>query len=88
MPTALSVRAGAARLWVLHDIAELDADPAAAGFAAVIYGHSHRPQIAMRGAVVLLNPGSAGPRRFSLPISLGLLTIDGDALQPQLLNLL
>jgi uncharacterized protein len=74
--------------YMLHDRQALDLDPAAAGFSAVISGHSHRPLIEWRQGVLYMNPGSAGPRRFSLPISLGLLTIDGDALQPQLLNLL
>jgi uncharacterized protein len=74
--------------YMLHDRQALDLDPAAAGFSAVISGHSHRPLIEWRQGVLYMNPGSAGPRRFSLPISIGMLTIDGDALQPQLLNLL
>jgi uncharacterized protein len=74
--------------YMLHDRHALDLDPAAAGFAAVISGHSHRPLIEWRQGVLYLNPGSAGPRRFSLPISLGLVTIREDALQPQLVNLL
>ena len=61
--------------------------PAAAGFAAVISGHSHRPLIEWRHGVLYLNPGSAGPRRFSLPISLGLVTIRADSLQPRLVTL-
>jgi len=54
---------------VLHDIGALDLDPATAGFGAVIYGHSHRPSMETRDGVLYLNPGSAGPRRFSLPIT-------------------
>ena len=74
--------------YMLHDRHALDLDPAAAGFAAVISGHSHRPLIEWRHGVLYLNPGSAGPRRFSLPISLGLLTIRADSLEPRLLTLL
>jgi uncharacterized protein len=74
--------------YMLHDRNGLDLDPAAAGFAAVISGHSHRPLIEWRHGVLYLNPGSAGPRRFSLPISLGLVTIRANALEPRLLTLL
>jgi putative phosphoesterase len=73
--------------YMLHDRQALDLDPAAAGFSAVISGHSHQPVIEWRQGVLYLNPGSAGPRRFSLPISLGLVTIGPDALQPQLVTL-
>jgi uncharacterized protein len=73
--------------YMLHDRQALDLDPAAAGFAAVISGHSHRPLIEWRNGVLYMNPGSAGPRRFSLPVSIGLLTISADGLQPQLVTL-
>jgi uncharacterized protein len=74
--------------YMVHDRNALDLDPAAAGFSAVITGHSHRPLIEWHNGVLYLNPGSAGPRRFSLPISLALIAIGADALQPRLLNLL
>jgi len=73
--------------YMLHDRHALDLDPAAAGFSAVISGHSHRPLIEWRHGVLYMNPGSAGPRRFSLPVSIGLLTIGADGLQPQLVTL-
>jgi predicted phosphodiesterase len=73
---------------MLHDGQALDLDPVAAGFAAVISGHSHRPLIEWRNGVLYLNPGSAGPRRFSLPVSLALLTIRADSLEPRLVTLL
>jgi uncharacterized protein len=79
--------------YMVHDRNALDLDPAAAGFSAVLSGHSHKPLIEWRGDVLYFNPGSAGPRRFSLPISLGLLTIySGErrrraALEPQLIEL-
>ena len=62
-------------IYVIHDVAEIDVDPAAAGFAAVIAGHFHRPLNELRDGVLWFNPGSAGPRRFKLPIALGRLTI-------------
>jgi uncharacterized protein len=74
-------------LYMLHDRQALDLDPAAAGFSAVISGHSHKPLLEWRHGVLYMNPGSAGPRRFSLPISIGLLTIGADGLQPQLVTL-
>jgi predicted phosphodiesterase len=64
-----------ATLYVLHDLAELDLDPVAAGFQAVIAGHSHRPGIETRDGVLYVNPGSAGPRRFSLPITVARLEV-------------
>lgn len=73
--------------YMLHDRYALDLDPAAAGFAAVISGHSHRPLVEWRQGVLYMNPGSAGPRRFSLPISLGLVTIRGGSLDPELVTL-
>lgn len=67
---------GGVRLHVIHDLAELAIDPRAAGVHVVVSGHSHQPRIAARDAVLFVNPGSAGPRRFSLPISAGELLID------------
>ena len=72
--TATIVIAGA-RIHVVHDLADLDVDPRAAGFAAVVSGHSHRPSIADRDGVLYVNPGSAGPRRFRLPIAVARLRI-------------
>ena len=66
---------GDVSLYVLHDLHELDLDPRAAGFAAVIAGHSHQPRLEERDGVLFFNPGSAGPRRFKLAISVGRLTI-------------
>jgi calcineurin-like phosphoesterase family protein len=71
-PTTLS-RVGSHAIYVLHNLAELDLDPAAAGFTAVVSGHSHKPAIEERGEILFVNPGSAGPRRFSLPVTLAIL---------------
>jgi hypothetical protein len=66
-------------IYVLHDIKQLDLDPVAAGFAAVVSGHSHKPSIENRKGVLYFNPGSAGPRRFSLPVSVGILKVEEGA---------
>ena len=74
------VDVGGVWLYAIHDLAQLDIDPIAAGVAVVVSGHSHRPLVERRDGVLFINPGSAGPRRFSLPISVGELTIvDGAA---------
>jgi predicted phosphodiesterase len=72
---------------VLHDIAALDLEPKVAGFAAVIFGHSHRPGAETRDGVLYLNPGSAGPRRFSLPISLARLHVEENHLRHEFIEL-
>jgi uncharacterized protein len=64
-------------LYAIHDLAQIDIEPRAAGVAVVVCGHSHRPLVERRDGVLFVNPGSAGPRRFSLPISVGELTIVG-----------
>ncbi|MBN1238959.1 MAG: metallophosphoesterase family protein [Gammaproteobacteria bacterium] len=74
-------------LYVIHDVNELDLDPQAAGFDAVISGHSHKPGIRYGDGVLYLNPGSAGPRRFSLPVALARLTLTREALQPRIIEL-
>ena len=66
-------------LYLLHDLATLHLDPTVAKFAAVLYGHSHRPHIAHRKGVRYFNPGSCGPRRFELPVTIGILTVIKDA---------
>ena len=66
-------------LYMLHDVHTLHLDPAAAKFAAVLYGHSHQPSIRRHKGVLYFNPGSCGPRRFSLPVTIGLLTLKENA---------
>jgi putative phosphoesterase len=75
LPATTVVTLESTTVYVLHDLATLDLDPAAAGFGIVIFGHSHRAEIRTKNEVVYLNPGSAGPRRFSLPITLAHLDI-------------
>lgn len=66
-------------IYMLHDLGTLHLDPAAAKFAVVLYGHSHKPLIERRKGVTYFNPGSCGPRRFELPVTIGLLTIEAGA---------
>jgi hypothetical protein len=75
------------RIYTVHDIAELDIDPRAAGVSVVVFGHSHRPGIEHRGDVLYLNPGSAGPRRFDLPVSVARLAIDGGAARAEIVQI-
>ena len=70
LPTTAAVEeANGGRIWVLHDLGSLDIDLVRSGFRTVIYGHSHQPAQRTKGGVLYLNPGSAGPRRFHLPVS-------------------
>jgi hypothetical protein len=87
IPETEVVEIGGVSLYLLHDLHELDLDPRAAGFAAVIAGHSHQPRVDERDGVLYLNPGSAGPRRFKLPISLARLTVIGPRVRAELVTL-
>jgi putative phosphoesterase len=87
LPMTVHVEVGELLFYVLHDISELDLDPAVAGYAAVVYGHSHRPSIEMREGVLFLNPGSAGPRRFNLPVSVARISVSGQQLRPEIIEL-
>jgi putative phosphoesterase len=81
------VEVGGVWLYAIHDLAQLDIDPAAAGVAVVVSGHSHRPIVERRDGVLFVNPGSAGPRRFSLPISVGELTVVDGAVSARTVTL-
>jgi len=87
IPETEVVEVGGVSLYLLHDLHELDLEPRAAGFAAVISGHSHQPRVEDRDGVLYLNPGSAGPRRFKLPISLARLTIEHARVSAKLVTL-
>ena len=87
LPSVEVVQLAGMHLYMLHDANRLDLDPAAAGFAAVISGHSHKPLIEWRKGVLFFNPGSAGPRRFSLPVTVGSINIQDAILNPSILNL-
>lgn len=87
LPPAVTFELGGLRLHLLHDVAALALAPAELGIRAVIAGHSHRPAIRESGGVLYLNPGSAGPRRFSLPVSVACLEIDNGTLRARLVEL-
>lgn len=74
-------------LYVLHDLGQLDRDPAAAGFRVVISGHSHRPSLSTNEGVLYLNPGSAGPSRFQLPVTLAQLRMERGTVEAQIVHL-
>jgi len=87
LPATEVVSTGGHDTYMIHDLGLLDLNPAAAGFAAVIYGHSHQPKIEQRDGVLYLNPGSAGPKRFSLPVSVAHLHVTADGLRADIVAL-
>lgn len=76
LPETEIVEIDPVKIYVLHDVHALDLDPAAAGFQIIVSGHSHKPVRTEQGGVLFLNPGSAGPRRFDLPVTVALLRVD------------
>lgn len=87
LPEREAVPCGEVFVYVLHDLTDLDLDPAVAGFVAVVHGHSHRPAVENRGGVLYLNPGSAGPRRFGLPVTVALLHVRRDSSRAEIVHL-
>ena len=87
MPETEIVECEGAILYVIHDLNQIDLDPAAAGFRAVISGHSHSPSVEVRRGVHYINPGSAGPRRFRLPVTVARLRVSGDGLEAEIVHL-
>ena len=87
LPGTEVLELGGISLYVLHDLAQLDLKPEAAGFKAVIYGHSHVPKQEMRSGVLYFNPGSAGPRRFKLPACVGRLIVEGKRVRGEIVPL-
>jgi hypothetical protein len=87
LPLQEVVEVGPHLFYVVHELAQLDLDPAAAGLKAVIFGHSHRPSFESRKGVLYLNPGSAGPRRFNLPVAVGRVHVSEGNLRPEIVNL-
>ncbi len=87
LPQSDVVEVEGAQLFLIHAMQELELDPAAAGFAAVICGHSHQPSAERRGGVLYLNPGSAGPRRFRLPVAVARIHLSRGRLRHELVEL-
>jgi putative phosphoesterase len=88
LPLTRVLQVGEALLYVLHEREQLDLDPATAGFQAVISGHSHKPNMEWQEGVLYLNPGSAGPRRFKLPVTLAVIEVQGKALEAEIVELI
>ena len=88
LPVTAVVEAGLVNIYVLHDVHELDLDPAAAGFQIVVSGHSHQPGREERGGVLYINPGSAGPRRFRLPMTVARLDLSEKPWKVDLIDVL
>ncbi len=87
LPWLEVVEVGNTFLYVIHELEKIDLNPAAAGFAAVICGHSHRPSVGSLKGVPVINPGSAGPRRFKLPVSVALIRLKDALLEPIMIEL-
>ena len=81
------VEFGAVSVYIRHDQAELDVDPRAAGFRVMMFGHSHKPLVENRDGVLFVNPGSAGPRRFRLPVAVGELLVSGNRVDARIIEL-
>jgi putative phosphoesterase len=92
LPLLAEISAAGRRLWLVHDLSELaqlGGDPAAQQVDVVVAGHSHRPKVERRGSVLYFNPGSAGPRRFTLPIAVGALELSpGASIRAEIIELL
>lgn len=87
IPESLLIEVRGHSIHVLHDLAQIDLSPAAAGIAVVISGHSHKPQVTEREGVLFVNPGSAGPRRFRLPIAVAKLYVSEDSVRAEIVEL-
>jgi putative phosphoesterase len=87
LPETELVKFGEIFIYVIHDLAQLDIDPYGAGVQVVVSGHSHKPAVERRDGVVFVNPGSAGPRRFKLPISVAELRIAGSSVSARIVEL-
>lgn len=87
LPETLLFEVRGHSIHVLHDLAQIDLSPSAAGISVVISGHSHKPEIVERQGVLFINPGSAGPRRFRLPIALAKLYVSDDSVRAEIIEL-
>jgi uncharacterized protein len=87
LPTTEVVEVEGLSIYILHILTELDLKPEGAGFGVVVYGHSHEPKSEVRNGVLYFNPGSAGPRRFKLPVTVGKLVVDGGAVRGEIVEI-
>jgi len=87
LPDTEVVEVSGVVIYMLHDLAQLDLQPKAAGFSVVVSGHSHVPQQETRHGVLYFNPGSAGPQRFKLPVCVGRLMVEGKAVSGEIVRI-
>jgi putative phosphoesterase len=87
LPASETIHLQGVGIYAIHDLAQIDIEPRSAGIRVVVSGHSHKPLIEERDGVLFVNPGSAGPRRFKLPITLGELTIEGASVAARIIHL-
>jgi uncharacterized protein len=87
LPTDRFIEIGNHAIYVLHNLSEFDLDPHAAGFTVIVSGHSHKPAIEKRDKILFVNPGSAGPRRFSLPVTVAALALRSDRCEANIIEL-
>jgi uncharacterized protein len=88
LPETEVVEIGGVSIYIVHDLGALDLKPEAAGFDVVVYGHSHVAKHEIRSGVLYFNPGSAGPRRFKLPITVGRLTVEGKQVRGEIVTIM
>lgn len=88
LPATEMIRVGGVFIYIIHDIAQLDIEPHAAGAHVIVSGHSHKPLIELRDGILYVNPGSCGPRRFRLPLSVGEIRVEGTKVRARTLELI
>ena len=88
IPETALVEVAGVRIYAIHDLASIDVDPAAVGVQVVVSGHSHRPKVERRDSVVYVNPGSAGPRRFKLPVAAGEMFVKDGEVEARVVDLI
>jgi uncharacterized protein len=87
LPQTEMIRVGGVFIYVIHDLSQLDIEPRAAGVHVVVSGHSHKPSIELRNGILYVNPGSCGPRRFNLPLSVGEILVAGTKVKARTVEL-
>jgi uncharacterized protein len=87
LPETEMIRVGGAFVYVIHDLSQLDIEPRTAGVQVIVSGHSHKPLVEKRDGILYVNPGSCGPRRFKLPISVGELIVEGTQVSARIVEL-
>jgi uncharacterized protein len=87
IPDTVNLEINGVKIRVIHNVNELDADPAKDGCHVIVSGHSHKPRVIERNGILFINPGSAGPRRFKLPVTVGMLWIERENVHAEIIDL-